>query len=170
MMLEKEMIDRLASKIEAAVGDMVIAVYLFGSTLKPRGFKGDLDIALLVEERSLCEGVIRLQNRLYQRLRETLGRKDIDVVILNAAPSLLRYAAIKDGILICCRDDDKRVEFEVRTMLKYFDFSYLRRMFREDMLRRLRDGRFAKPDNRRAAGGGGGGAHTPEEEAEGLTR
>ena len=50
---EGKLFERISSAIEKAGRDSVIAGYLFGSTLKPHGFKGDLDIGLLLEERAL---------------------------------------------------------------------------------------------------------------------
>ena len=128
------------------LGEDIVAAYLFGSTLKPRSFKGDLDIGFLLEEDALKGGTLPVRNRIYLELRKSLGRDDIDVVILNNAPLLLRYAVIKEGVLAYEKDTDRRIEFEVRTMLEHFDFSHIREMFWRDTLERLRDGRFAKPD------------------------
>ena len=137
-------IREVSSKIREVAGDVVLAGYIFGSTLKGHGFKEDLDIGFLVREEALKEGVLKLGNRMYMGLRKALGRDDIDVVILNDAPPLLRYAVVKEGVLVYEGDRDERIEFEVRAMLEYFDFQHIRRIFWEDTLKRLRDGRFAK--------------------------
>ncbi len=131
--------------IKEVGGDIVVAGYLFGSTLKRHKFKGDLDIGLLIEEDALKDGALKVQNRIYLGLRDCLNREDIDVVILNIAPPLFRYGVIKEGGLVYEKDRDRRIEFEVRTMLEHFDFLHIRRMFWQDRLERLKDGRFAKP-------------------------
>jgi len=129
------------------LGEGILSVgYLFGSTLKPYKLKGDLDIGLLLEEDALKDGTLSIQNHFYLGLRNSLERQDIDVVILNRASLLLRYAVIKEGVLVYEKDRNRRIEFEVRTMLEYFDFSHVRRMFWQDTSKRLRDGKFAKPD------------------------
>jgi len=136
----------ISSSIAQLGKDILLAGYLFGSTLKPYKLKGDLDIGLLLEEDALKDGTLNIQNHFYLGLRNSLERQDIDVVILNRASLLLRYAVIKEGVLVYEKDRNRRIEFEVRTMLEYFDFSHVRRMFWQDTLERLRDGRFAKPD------------------------
>ena len=83
--------------IKEVGGDIVVAGYLFGSTLKRHEFKGDLDIGLLIEEDALKDGTVKIQNTIYLGLRDSLNREDIDVVILNIAPPLLRYGVIKEG-------------------------------------------------------------------------
>ena len=141
-----DLIERVASAVREAAGEIAVVAYLFGSAIKPHKFKGDLDIALLVEEEALREGVIRVQTRIYLKLRRLLGRDDIDVVILNRASPLLKYAAISEGVLVYEKDEDRRVEFEVKTMLEHFDLSFLRRVLWEGIIGRVKDGRFAKPD------------------------
>jgi len=163
-------IRKVASKIEKVAGDITVAGYIFGSTLKGRGFKGDLDVGLLVEKEALEKGMIKVQNKIYMGLRKELGREDIDVVILNDAPPLLRYAVVKDGVLVYERDRDERIEFEVRTMLEYFDFQRIRKMFWNDMLERLKDGRFAKPYTSRVNRSRRGRACPSEEEADDIPR
>lgn len=136
----------ISSSIAQLGKDILSAGYLFGSALKPYKFKGDLDIGLLLEEDALKDGTLNIQNHFYLGLRNSLEREDIDVVILNHASLLLRYAVIKEGLLVYEKDRNRRIEFEVRTMLEYFDFSHVRRMFWQDTSKRLRDGRFAEPD------------------------
>jgi predicted nucleotidyltransferase len=143
---ERELLERISSAIREVGRDSIIAGYLFGSTVKPQGFKGDLDIGLLLEKRVLVEGIIEVQTRIYLRLKEILEREDIDVVILNRSSPLLRYAVIKEGILLYEGNRDRRIEFEVRTMLEHFDLSFMRRLFWEEIVKRVKDGRFAKSD------------------------
>lgn len=139
--------EEISSGVRKIGGNVVVAGYLFGSTLKPYKFKGDLDIGLLLEENALKDGTLKIRNKIYLGLRDFLNREDIDVVVLNSAPALLRYAVIKEGILVYEKDRDRRIEFEVRTMFAHFDFSHIRRMFWRDMSERLRDGRFAKANH-----------------------
>ena len=136
----------ISSTIKELGKDILLAGYLFGSALKPYKFKGDLDIGLLLEEDALKDGTLNVQNHFYLGLRNSLEREDIDVVILNHASLLLRYAVIKEGLLVYEKDRNRRIEFEVRTMFEYFDFSPIRRMFWQDTSERLRDGRFAEPN------------------------
>jgi hypothetical protein len=54
-----------------------------------------------------------------------LHRSDIDVVILNTAPPLLKQRAIA-GRVLYCRDELARVRFEVAARREYFDTKPLR--------------------------------------------
>jgi predicted nucleotidyltransferase len=124
--------------------DEVIAVYIFGSTFKKYKFKEDLDIAILVKDTALKEGITKLQNKFYTKLRYSLKRQDIDIVILNTASLLLKYQVIKEGKLVYEKDIEERIDFEVKTMLLYFDFLPIRELFWQDLLERVKNGRFAK--------------------------
>lgn len=123
----------------------VIACYIFGSTLRPSKFKGDLDIAILVKEENLKNGITSVHNKIWLELSSFLKRKDIDLVILNVAPLLLKYEVVKNGKLIFERDIESRINFEVKTQLYYFDFLPIRRMFWKELVKRVEDGRFGEP-------------------------
>ncbi|MGQ9631107.1 MAG: hypothetical protein ACUVXI_12495 [bacterium] len=56
-------------------------------------------------------------------------RIPVDVRVLNFAPLSFRYSVIRAGVPIFVRDDDARVDFEVLTLAKYFDFEPFRRMY-----------------------------------------
>lgn len=125
--------------------DGVLAAYIFGSSINRKGVKRDLDIALLVEDEILEEASItQIITSFYLKLSKLLKRKDIDIILLNRASLLFKYAVIKNGNLIYEKDEDKRIEFEVRAMRKYFDFLRIKKLFWKDFLNRLEDGRFAE--------------------------
>jgi uncharacterized protein len=105
----------------------VEAVYLFGSHASGETHEGsDVDLAVLLD------GPISLAEEL--RLRalavDELHRDDIDFVILNQAPPLLSYEVI-GGRRLFARDATSVDDFEYRTMLRYLDTGYLRRIQHE---------------------------------------
>ncbi|MEM2226711.1 MAG: nucleotidyltransferase domain-containing protein [Candidatus Bathyarchaeia archaeon] len=71
----------------------------------------DIDIAFLLAEppRGSLELYLRLSDELSKMLRE-----EVDLIILNEAPPLLKHQVIKHGRVIYCRDGRARVEFEAR--------------------------------------------------------
>ena len=115
--------------------ELIVAAYLFGSYA--RGVQtpqSDVDIAVLFSRtpENLLEHHLRLSNDL----SDILG-KDVDLIILNVAPPLLRYQVIKHGRLIYCRNERERISFESKSMCEYLDFSRAARRYDECLLRKL---------------------------------
>jgi hypothetical protein len=52
-------------------------------------------------------------------------RDDIDVVILNDAYPLLEHRIIRDGKIIFSIDEKKRIDYEVKAVMRYLDFKPL---------------------------------------------
>ena len=103
----------------------VLAAYLFGSQASGATTPlSDVDIAVLLAPDTPSPGSV--QAALISDLMLMLRRSDIDVVVLNAAPPLLKERAISRGRLIYCRDDVARVRFEVAARREYFDTQPLR--------------------------------------------
>jgi hypothetical protein len=103
----------------------VVAAYLFGSqasaTTTPLS---DVDIAVLLEPDTPSPG--HVQADLISDLMLALHRSDVDVVILNTAPPLLKARAIFRGRLLYCRDHLARLRFEVAARRDYLDTQPLR--------------------------------------------
>jgi uncharacterized protein len=77
------------------------------------------------------------QAALISDLTLALGRSDIDVVILNNAPLLLRERAISRSRLVYCSDAVARLRFETATRREYFDTDPLRKVQDRALLDRL---------------------------------
>lgn len=73
-----------------------------------------------------------------------LGTDEIDVVMLNHAPPLLRHRAIRDGKRLVERDSDERVRLETRAILDYLDTAQLRAEMGRGVRRRMEEGRFGR--------------------------
>jgi hypothetical protein len=103
----------------------VVAAYLFGSQASGATTPlSDVDIAVILEPHVASPG--NVQARLISDLMLALRRSDIDVVILNAAPPLLKERASSRGRLIYCRDAVARIRFEVAARREYLDTQPLR--------------------------------------------
>ncbi|MEM3786280.1 MAG: nucleotidyltransferase domain-containing protein, partial [Nitrososphaeria archaeon] len=59
---------------------------------------------------------------LINRLSEIVG-EDLDLLILNIAPPMLKYQVIKYGKLLFSRSERVRVMFEVKALKEYLDLS-----------------------------------------------
>jgi predicted nucleotidyltransferase len=102
----------------------LIAAYLFGSQASGATSPlSDVDIAVVLGPDATSAGAIQVT--LISDLMLALHRSDIDVVILNTAPPLLKQRAIS-GRLLYCRDELARVRFEVAARHEYFDTKPLR--------------------------------------------
>ncbi len=99
----------------------VIAGYLFGSLARgTESPMSDIDIAVL-SSRGDTKSIVDLTQRLTQSLSEALDSLVVDLVCLNGADLALRYNVILEGVLFYERDPIKRVRFEKRTIVEYFD-------------------------------------------------
>ena len=109
----------------------IVLAYLFGSAATDRTHRlSDIDIAVLVDEEEYAEqnalAPYGYRAELSSRLGEILQRDAVDVVLLNSATPLLAHEVVRTGKLLLCRDDDGRVDFEVRVHQVYADTRPLR--------------------------------------------
>lgn len=100
----------------------IVAAYLFGSTAAGLAHRhSDLDVALLLAEELDADARLDLRMEIVETLEHRTGRP-VDVVILNDAPPVLRFQALRHGRLLLVRDDDARCLFEMRSYNLYYDF------------------------------------------------
>ncbi len=119
--------------------------YLFGS--HGRGTANalsDVDLAILLDERLSLAEQGQAHVRLMGDLMGLLHRDDVDLVILNRAPLLLRHRVLRDGNLVFAADDQERARFAADTLQRYLDHRYMYDVLDEAMFARLREGRFGR--------------------------
>ena len=124
----------------------VVAAMLIGS--RARGTPGplsDVDIAVWHDEGLDPAGRLRLQLDLLGAASKALRTDEIDVVMLNQAPPLLRHRAIRDAKLLIDRDPVARVRLDARALLDYLDTKPLRAEMSRGLRKRIREGRFGRP-------------------------
>ena len=115
--------ERVARRLSA--DPRVQAVYLFGSQASGEADdRSDVDIAVLLGERVSFADELRLRAEVVQELH----RDDVDFVVLDHAPPLLRYEVITGGRRLFARDADAVDAFEERAVIMYFDTEYFRHM------------------------------------------
>ncbi len=123
---------------EVFAGEAVEIVYLFGS--QARGDVGkisDVDIAILLPNKPTAEQCARSQLYFLDRLTKHLRSDNVDVVVLNHAPLLLQHRIVRDGKVIFCSNDRKRVHYEARVIRDYLDFRYFEQAYNEALLERI---------------------------------
>lgn len=114
----------------------IVVAYLFGSMAKgTAGRLSDVDIAILMSRdyRPTLDYHLYLMSKLANILR-----REVDIVMLNEAPPLLRFEVIKHGKVLYCRDEIDRVAFEERTIDEYLDMNNIEKEYLECLLRSVR--------------------------------
>jgi len=108
---------------------------LFGSHAKKTPtVKSDIDIAVFLSEtpKKLLEYYLHLMNNLSQ----ILGN-EVDLIILNSSPPLLKHQVIKHGKVLYSRSEGARVTFEARAQSEYLDFSRALERYNECTMKRI---------------------------------
>jgi len=123
----------------------VIVAYLFGSQAGRRAnAMSDLDLAILVDEGHAHDDRYGYRSSRLSELMSILKTDKLDLVLLHQAPPLLRHRVIKAGTVVFCRDERKRVQFEVNAIRRYADTEPLRRVQERYLCARLEKGLFGR--------------------------
>jgi predicted nucleotidyltransferase len=140
--LDAAALERLSLALDR---DGVIAAMLIGS--HARGTPGplsDVDIAVWHDPGLEPSARLQLQLQLTSDAGDALGTDEVDVVMLNRAPPLMRHRAIRDAKRLVERDHDERVRLETRAILDYLDTAPLRAELGRGLRRRMNEGRFGR--------------------------
>ncbi|WP_027410016.1 type VII toxin-antitoxin system MntA family adenylyltransferase antitoxin [Anoxybacteroides tepidamans] len=112
--MTKQMERIIVEMLTEAVSPYVI--YLFGSAVTGHVHQeSDIDIAFLSDERSL-DHYERFM--VAQQLAEQL-RRDVDLIDLKQASTVLQAQVITSGKAIYCADERKKAEYEWRALKMY---------------------------------------------------
>lgn len=116
--------------------EKILVAYIFGSRAKGSAIsKSDYDIAVLLSETP--QRLLDYYLHLINKLTEVLG-DNVDLIILNTAPPMLKYQVIKNGRAIYIRNERARITFEARAIGEYLDFSRALRRYNECLMERIR--------------------------------
>lgn len=121
----------------------ITTVYLFGSYASTRlSPASDIDIAILLSSSVDSKEYGFLKLKILTDLIEILSFNNIDVVILNIASPLLLHEVIKKGILLFSKNEKERLEFTVKSTMRYLDTIHLRKVQDRILHERIRSGDF----------------------------
>jgi uncharacterized protein len=111
--------------------------YLFGSHARGEaGPLSDIDIAVLFNPAVAHGQYSDRQARLISDLMLICKSSEIDVVVLNEAPPLLKFLVINDGRLIFSTGELVRIAFETAARREYFETEKIRRAQNEALAKR----------------------------------
>lgn len=123
----------------------VVAAMLIGSQARGEaGSLSDVDVGIWHERGLDPSRRLSLQLSLASAATRALNSDEVDVVMLNRAPPLLRQRAIRDAVRLVERDHDERVRMETRAILQYLDTIPLRAEIARGVRRRIAEGRFGR--------------------------
>jgi len=128
---KRELIEYFRSK------DNIVLAYLFGSTIRGNtGRLSDVDIAILVNEKSSEKEHLDIELKILSEITILLKRNKIDLILLNEAPLLLTYNVIKNGVILKSNEIE-RVKFETKIISSYLDQHYYIKRHNEMSLNRI---------------------------------
>lgn len=121
----------------------VSALYLFGSFSRDKvTAESDIDIAVLIDESQMKgKNFESLKNRYYAA-SPTFSLRAVDIVILNSAPTFLKYQVLKTGKVLFDKKRKLRTKFTEKAITEYLDFKPI-----EDIYLNTVAGRFRRANN-----------------------
>ena len=109
---------------EVFAGYPVLFVYAYGSCATGTAHPfSDLDVGVYIEPKAV-ERALDIELDIALALDKFLGHRiETDVRCLNILPLNFVGQILTEGILLYSRDENSRINFEVRMRKKYFDFA-----------------------------------------------
>lgn len=108
----------------------VLFGYLFGSMVTGNTRKGsDVDIAVYLSP-EIKQRFFDIRLDLLEKFTRAF-RREADVVILNTAAPFVKYVVLKEGKLIFERDQNARIDFELKALNEYFDYKPVLKQYRD---------------------------------------
>ncbi|ATZ61211.2 MAG: hypothetical protein DDT40_00306 [candidate division WS2 bacterium] len=118
--LEKEEVLQKIGEVLSGFEEIDIG-YVFGSFLK--GEFEDIDVALLVSKSPSPYESMKFAMKVGREVERTLKYSfEIDVKILNSSPTYFQYEVIKNGKVVFCKDETKRIRYEAKVLSNYLDY------------------------------------------------
>ncbi|NLW22572.1 MAG: nucleotidyltransferase domain-containing protein [Tissierellia bacterium] len=95
----------------------IIFAYIFGSYAREKIRKdSDLDIAVYLREEMDIDTYLEIKMQLSE-----ICKREVDLILLNEAPPLLKFQIYKNNVLLFSRDKSIETRFKVRTLFEYSD-------------------------------------------------
>lgn len=130
----------------------VLMAYLYGSAAIGQTTPfSDVDIALYLAKPLRPRERLQLELGLEIALEDALGLSKADVRVINDAPLSVRGMVVQEGVLLYCRDEEERVDFESLTLKLYLDFEPAAAMFRQLFFERVREGKVGYGQSKKAS-------------------
>jgi hypothetical protein len=123
--MDQEQKNSLTSRIKDLLlsEKSTLFAYLYGSFLGAGPFR-DIDVAAYADPAAFknTDKMFSYGLSLAAKVDLAVSGVTVDLRLLNLAPTPFKFGVITKGKVIFTRDDQKRMDFEVRTRSLYFDF------------------------------------------------
>lgn len=101
----------------------VLEAYLFGSAARGEEQPhSDVDVAVFLDRGARTAAPFGYAASLASELMQAVGRKQVDVVVLNDAPPLLYGRVINEGVRLLARDLAAATTREGQALSRYCDY------------------------------------------------
>lgn len=107
--------------------------------MRPDSGHNDIDIGIVLDKEKKFIAMEE-EIQLSSFLEEATSIFPIDVKVLNSTPKFFQYKVIKDGKVIFCRDELKRIEYEVNLTNEYFDIRPMLDYYNSCMYQNIKEG------------------------------
>jgi predicted nucleotidyltransferase len=98
----------------------VAAAWIFGSVARGTATsRSDVDVAILTSG-PRARGLDALHAEMQDEIEALVGRP-VQVIDARSAPPDLVHRVMRDGVLVCRRDEPARIAFEVQARNEYWD-------------------------------------------------
>ena len=112
----------------------VVFSCIFGSYAQNRiRENSDIDIAIYLKENIDIDTYLEIKMNLSEVLK-----REVDLVILNNAPPLLKYEIYKNNILLFSRDKTLESKYKVKTLFEYSDIKRYLNLSYDKTIERLK--------------------------------
>ena len=115
--------------------DNIIFAYIFGSYVENNlKVHSDIDIAIFLEEKLDSDVYLEIKRKL-----SDMVKREVDLVILNEAPPLLKYQIYRNNILLFTRDRTIESNHKVKTLFEYNDMKRYLDLSYDKTIKRLKE-------------------------------
>ena len=97
----------------------------------------DVDIGIYVEKVAKGENLAMELGISLEFDEELPGNAQSDLRVINDFPLSFLGQIVTDGVLVYCRDDSIRIDFETSVRMAYFDFLPVLKMHQNEYLNRV---------------------------------
>jgi len=141
--VKEDIINKLQEELPGIFADLpVMMAYLFGSVVDDYARpSSDVDIALVLShnyESSAYECML-MEFDIALQIEKNCGIGQADVRTINQAPLTVQGSILTEGVLLFSRDEVFRVDYEVYTRTRYFDFQPVEEMMRNAFIQQIRE-------------------------------
>lgn len=101
----------------------VAVAYLFGSTARGDARPdSDVDVAVVLPRGVHLKDCYWELADLATRLEEVTAPHEVDVVLLDGGKPILAHNVLREGRVIACHDEERRVDFESSAIVRALDW------------------------------------------------